>query len=105
MNIRFVFRQNGRLIESIYSLQDLENGALPNNLKALKQDLNLVRRDLGTGLTDKSGYIEIFENDVIATTTLRGRVEYKDGMFSVDGVPLGKLNQDSITIVQTAEVN
>lgn len=99
MRIRFVFKQNGRLIHSVYTLEQIEDGSLPRNLKLLKQDLEVIRRDIGSGVMDKRGYIEIFENDIIATSDKRGRVKFEKGIFHLKGIPVKDLKEPFVVEV------
>lgn len=82
MNIRYIVEVEGRRMRSEYSIKDLENDkGVTHNLRMLQQDADVVRRDLGSEVFDRSGD-EVYENDRVRTKEGKiGRVVREEGAF------------------------
>lgn len=102
MNIRYILEtESGTRLNSIYSIEQLESGNLPKNLKLHKDKLNIIRRDLGTTLVDSESFKEVFENDpvigVCSSAELEGILEFQKGSFFITSsescVPLHKVKE------------
>jgi len=89
MNIRYKIKYSGGVATSIYSIKDLEDKDLIHSMYFLdNSNVEIIRRDLGTGLYDEKG-VEAFENDkVLLKSGISGIVVMKPGGFFVGKVPL-----------------
>lgn len=97
--IRYILEYDGKSqVRAQYNVGNLEDSSLIDMMYHIgNDDINVVRRDLGTGMFTTLDRREVFENDKVKTEDgIIGYVRKKPGGFYLKGAPLGNYTIEQV---------